>query len=300
MIGASRFSVFFFGSGRYQALLDNPAIRHAFTIDSDQTVISYLTAQRLEEGKPQSFNRYSYVSNDPVNFVVPTGLYEACAHEAMTRFLGALAGLPDNVSDRLALFAGDRDVNSADAPKWKATSPRNYDKCLFGHGPTLKLHFPSAAQLKANKASYVRNMKLANYMTAGHMIHSMQDGFGAHNGYSNRGCLGHAVDLLSLQNPHNTDRELGDADFVRAASETLNLMLEGQGLETTSMISDKTINQLIDAIIEACGGDKTRWIITRPSGSGRGGGFAIGGQRPYPRTIDIYDEFPHPHRGRTP
>jgi RHS repeat-associated protein len=27
---------------------------------------------------PQSFNRYSYVQNDPVNFIDPTGLPESC------------------------------------------------------------------------------------------------------------------------------------------------------------------------------------------------------------------------------
>jgi len=41
---------------------------------------------------PQSFNRYAYVQNDPVNFTDPTGLYEGCVHKAMTKFLATLTG----------------------------------------------------------------------------------------------------------------------------------------------------------------------------------------------------------------
>ena len=32
----------------------------------------------MEAGDPQSFNRYAYVSNDPVNMNDPLGLYQRC------------------------------------------------------------------------------------------------------------------------------------------------------------------------------------------------------------------------------
>ena len=73
-------------------------------------------------GNPQSFNHYSYVQNDPVNFVDPDGLYAACIHEAMTNYFSRLTGHSRAVSRRLGAFAGDK-PGGADSAEFAALAP---------------------------------------------------------------------------------------------------------------------------------------------------------------------------------
>lgn len=193
---------------------------------------------------PQSFNRYAYVTNDPMNYADPTGLYEGCVHEAMTRFLGELAGLSRTKRETLAIAAGDKDErNSADGDWLRADSWDNYELCKKGEGPNVEIHFPSAAQLKINRRNYNRYIKQGDWVQAGHMLHSLQDGYGAHVGYSNDDCLGHA--------PSPTpDRILGDSKFIKAANETFRAMI---GRRNRTLTSDE-INRLIARILKECAG----------------------------------------------
>lgn len=232
-------------------------------------------------GDPQSFNRYTYVTNDPVNMIDPSGLYEACAHEEMTRFLGNLAGLDSSLVDRLAGYTGDSHSEAADAKKWAATTWQNIlEWDVYRTGPWA-MHFPTEQELRRNIGLYPSHIASGAYQQAGFTLHSIQDGIGAHSGIRN--IPGHTISNLVGR---SVDRILGDNKFIRAALGTLNTMSGGR----LSTLTPQQINDLIDAIVAGCkgkneGGD-FNWDITRPpatvyGGGGGGGGEYFPGYYPY-------------------
>lgn len=234
---------------------------------------------------PQSFNRYSYVTNDPLNFVDPSGLYEACVHQAMAAALGRWAGLGNKVADALGRYAGGG-PGGADSPAFKATSSFNVEKCLRGQGPSVEIHFPSAAQLQANIAAYPGYLAQgteSGYQKAGHMIHSIQDSLGAHAGFSNTACLGHATHAVGLspfggvklRDPREVDRILGDGKFKAAANKVFQVMKN----DPNASLSNAQLNLLMDGIKKFCGENVPLQITYYPTGvggSGEGGGY-LGG-----------------------
>ena len=146
----------------------------------------FTTKARRSYAMPQSFNRYAYVNNDPVNFVDPTGLYEACVHEAMTKFLAKLTGRGDEAATRLGEFAGDK-PGGADSFKYAATNPINFAEGFFGRGPSAQIHFASEATLARGIANFPGYMALGTregYQQAAFVLHSIQDVHGAHQGLS--------------------------------------------------------------------------------------------------------------------
>ncbi len=216
-------------------------------------------------GDPQSFNRFSYVRNDPINYVDPSGLYEACVHEAMTRFLGNLAGVDSGLVNRLAGYTGDGHAEAADAPKWAATSRHNIQEWLrYGTGPWT-IHFPTEAELRERMGRYATDVAQGNVQNAAFTLHSIQDGLGAHSGI--RSFPGHVGSNIAGR---SVDRVLGDQKFIRASLATLHTMSGGR----MSTLTPSQINQLIDAILNECGG-KFKFEITRPQETiyGGGGGF---------------------------
>lgn len=255
---------------------------------------------------PQSFNRYSYVTNDPVNSVDPTGLYTACAHAAITRFLGNLAGLDKQVVDTLAAYAGDTYDDSADGEDMRADSAENYKQCkLNGTGPNPEIHLANAAQLRSNIAAYPKYMAAKDYRNAAYMLHSVQDALGAHLNYIKNGCEGHARATMQYYAPtklplfpqpagsaggEDPDIIIGDKKFVNMANKVFQMM-SGQRRNLTPAEIDK----LIDAILAECGSSNFI-VIRRPrsggvrDGGGRSGGKK-GGRRPASddlRWLDVY------------
>lgn len=218
---------------------------------------------------PQSFNRYAYVGNDPVNFVDPTGLYEACVHEAMTKFLAKLAGLSDAVASNLGRYAGSKS-GGADSFKYAATNPINFIKGIFGKGPSADIHFASEAKLQEGIANFSGYMALGTdkgYQKAGFVLHSIQDVHGAHQGF--RAPIGHAF------KGSKPDRIIGDAKFMRAANETFQVLSGNKNASLTA----QQVNDLINAIVAGCGKMAKKLQITRPAlpGGGGGGGGDFGG-----------------------
>jgi RHS repeat-associated protein len=234
---------------------------------------------------PQSLNMYAYVQNNPIDFIDPLGLYEACIHQTMTAFLGRAAGLSAEVADKIAYYTGDG-KGGADSDEFAATSAKNFAKCQIGRGPSVTTHFPNAGQLAANKHNYKFYMSKEDYQNAGFMIHSIEDAVGAHFGYSNVGCLGHATDLATLSNPHDTDRLIGDSKFINAA----NQVLQAMSGNLTAKLTPTQVKDLIKAIKDACG-DKFPLKIEEPQVSSNGGGGGGGGNEEGGNISRDYDPF---------
>ncbi|PYS25033.1 MAG: hypothetical protein DMF72_03030 [Acidobacteria bacterium] len=107
---------------------------------------------------PQSFNRYTYVQNDPVNLTDPTGLYAPCIHEAMTRFLARLTGHSARESNTLARFTGDK-PGGADSEAFAATSWPNWLEGLVGVGPSADIHFVDEKTLQHEMGMFSAYMR---------------------------------------------------------------------------------------------------------------------------------------------
>ena len=211
------------------------------------TTVDPIGMASVSIANPQSFNLYAYVQNNPIDFVDPTGLYEACIHQAMTELIGRMANLVPFVADRLAAYTGDG-PGGADSVEFSATNPANIVKCSLGAGPSVIIHFPSEAQLRANIRNYRRYLAIGlsgddfYFQQAGFMIHSIQDALGAHSGYSNAGCRGHAPRFAP-------DRVIGDKKFIAAANKVFQVM---SGKSNAKLTPDQ-IKKLVAYIKEKCG-----------------------------------------------
>ena len=121
------------------------------------------------------------------------------------------------------------------------------------------------------------------------MIHSVQDGVGAHSAYIKNGCDGHGaatsqyyaptyVPFLKLpagsRGGEDPDIKIGDQKFIDAANAVLKMMNSRK-----PNLTYEIINKLIDAIIKECGEGfiVTRPRVTREAGGRRGGGGGYAG-----------------------
>jgi RHS repeat-associated protein len=199
---------------------------------------------------PQSLNRYSYTQNDPVNYADPSGLYEGCIHEAMTKFLARLAGgYSEKQIQDLGRFAGDG-PGGADSYEFAATNPWNFIKGIFHRGPSATIHFASQATLTEGMANFP--VFVANPTTvwkAAFVLHSIQDVDGAHIGFH--------LPFGHLFKAHKPDRLLGDWKFALAANMTYSVLTGGKN----TGLSPGQMQDLIQAIIKGCGSKSDKYKV---------------------------------------
>ena len=243
-------------------------------------------------GAPQSFNRYAYTLNDPINLTDPFGLYEACVHRAMTQYIARKAGLSAGVAKKLGKFAGDG-PGGADSDEFKATTPTNQS--------TWAIHFPTEEQLDRFKSTFWGDISTGtrgSLINAGHTLHSIEDGHGAHKDYINSK-TGHALPnilddggrmLLGVALGTSPDRIIGDNTFVDVSNELLQFLTKDPNARLTSA----EMNELIDAILKECqreGFQVNKLVITRPqTDAPQGGGAYFGGFGASPfANWDIFD-----------
>lgn len=233
-----------------------------------------------DASNPQSFNRYSYVQNDPVNFVDPDGLYAACIHEAMTRHLSLITGHSKKVSRQLGAFAGDK-PGGADSKEFSVDPRDNFANwrnwVLFDTGPGAEIHFASPEVMGARLGRLRSDMRSGNYQYAAHTLHAVQDRQ-PHGGFGKP--VGHALNEVAawVGLTDSVDWIVGDDKFVQAAQDTFEA-LGGRGT-----LSASQIRNLIKAIVRGCGKKAPIRMVGR----------AIGGRlgRHHPEGPTIFGGYP--------
>ena len=231
-------------------------------------------------GNPQSLNLYAYVQNRPTDFIDPTGLYTGCAHQAMTRYLTKLAGINAYAAQQISNYAGSA-IGGADSQKYKANNILNW---IFGS--YTDIHFPTAEQLATGISRFQGFLKqgrkrgpdgLTGYQAAAFVLHAIQDGLGAHSEFL-ESTLGHAPQTVGSYIPNgiggyvskDPDTIIGDGKFIIAVNRTFQVLKN----DDNATLTVDQLNELIDAIVTACGSNFT---IHRPRPWTPRGGWGGGG-----------------------
>lgn len=230
-----------------------------------------------DASNPQSFNRYSYVQNDPVNFVDPDGLYAACIHEAMTRHLARITGHSRSLSNKLGRLAGDK-KGGADSKEFSVDPRDNFENwknwVLYDTGPGAEIHFASPETIANRSGRFRSDMRTGNYQYAAHTLHAVQDSQ-PHAGFGKP--LGHALNEVAawVTGIEGVDWTVGDDKFAKAAQDTFEL-LGGRG-----PLSANQIKNLIKAIVRGCGKKAPIRIVGRAMGGRLGRHHGEGGPIPF-------------------
>jgi hypothetical protein len=172
----------------------------------------------------------------------------------MTRYLARLAGLSKTTAHQLGRYAGDK-PGGADSPEFEVNKP----KWPFYSAERWAIHFPTEEQLAKFKSTFWADLNSgteAGMRSAGHTLHSIEDGHGAHRNYIGNP-LGHGVDSALGQDP---DVIIGDQAFVNVANELYQFLKK----DPNARLTNEQMNELIDAIIQECGKDANKLKITRP------------------------------------
>jgi RHS repeat-associated protein len=150
---------------------------------------------------PQRWNRYAYVSNNPVRKVDPDGRYESDVHFDLTQALARAAGFSPEAAKQIA--SGDEGMDHG------ATAP-------IGEGTEIRrlYHFTTKERRDVMQKEFETSKNLDKL---GAFLHAEQDSF-AHDGYGPR--LGHASALTA---PDKTYNDIPKAD--RMAKDTFSILI---------------------------------------------------------------------------
>lgn len=158
---------------------------------------------------PQSLNKYSYVQNNPVKYVDPTGKYQKDVHYDLTYYLGLMSGLSSDQAKTVAYYDEDTDHNIL-------TRPEN----LFA---TKKYHFATRA-VALERLNVARSDESLEEF--GQALHTFQDTY-SHFGLTpiQHLDLGIAPDITALD-PAKANR-MARASYFQLRK--LNMRINGTG-----------------------------------------------------------------------
>ena len=139
---------------------------------------------------PQQWNRYAYVSNNPLRKLDPTGGYEIDVHYHLTRALSRAVGLSPAIAEAIARADQGVDDTPGTGPFSGVEARRNF-------------HFTTNERREQLWSDFERSGRPADLGT---YFHAQQDSF-SHEGYGPR--IGH---LLAGHSPDRTFNDPGRAD----------------------------------------------------------------------------------------
>jgi len=160
--------------------------------------------------KPQLWNRYSYVGNQPIDFHDSTGAYRTDFHRDLTEILAIAAGYSRSEAHNIALMTELPDHDSRDPEE-----PGNFlARAMY--------HFPDQSQLNSH---YVNAAATGDDYSIGTYLHALQDSF-SHSGYG--AIIGHIGAALK---GYAHDRLTFNSGF----DNTLSGTQESYDVDTTSL-----------------------------------------------------------------
>jgi hypothetical protein len=128
--------------------------------------------------KPQTWNRYSYVQNQSINFADGTGKYRTDFHSDLTEIIALAAGYSPNEAHAIAAFT--------ELPDHDSRNPES----ILNYGARASNHFVSPERLSAMAVDAAASHD--DYLI-GSYLHALQDSF-SHSGYGPG--IGHIGPLL--------------------------------------------------------------------------------------------------------
>lgn len=212
---------------------------------------------------PQTLNKYSYVTNNPLKYVDPSGEYAKDVHYDLTFFLGQAAGLSYDQAAGVALWNQYVDENSG-------TRPDSYSN--WRSGVTHKYHFAFGQRSVIGDLNNKQTGGEADYIERfGTFLHTFQDTY-SHAGLTpgQHAKKGEKPDLTYLD-PEKA-LEMAESSFLLIRDLNLNLNGSDQTLGEYNSETQKlwnTISGLTDEYLKKV--DKSDTGITRAANLSKNG-----------------------------
>ncbi len=156
----------YYGARYYDPNIGRFASLDPLVLGESSKAFSYALAN------PQELNGYTYVMNNPLKYVDPTGEWGRDVHYDLTYTLGLVAGLSESISRIIAHYDQDTDDNSYTSPgaysfKGKIKGAENYIK-----GVTNNYHFKDKSEAVKDLKQATQNKDAVAFGTG---LHSFQD-----------------------------------------------------------------------------------------------------------------------------
>lgn len=175
---------------------------------------------------PQQWNRYTYVTNNPLRYVDPDGRYGIDVHYYLTYTLAAAAGYSSDAACNIAWADANIDVKFN---PWTCSTEQR-----------RQWHFPDDARVAELVDTFTHHQEEVAF---GQALHVFQDSY-SHAEYGPR--AGH----FWTDEPDNTSLPSKKALGIGMAEDTYYVLL-GNGGQTERVVNWKTISPFIERFLSA-------------------------------------------------
>jgi hypothetical protein len=211
------------------------------------------------ENDTQSWNRYSYCSNNPIAYKDPTGHYEKDVHHDLTYFLAVKAGIDSDTAGIIAQYNQytDEDKDTKSMVVDKPWTGDKYEKQRQSY------HFASNERLtELDKNVTGINEKGTNYdpKEIGTYLHVMQDSKYSHKEFVDKGETKHLTTApdKTYNDPEKANKMANETfDYLKKASGT-NYQLTKEDLQVIDAFNKEKDENKKKEILEKALGNKQK------------------------------------------